>query len=263
MEKNSYIFDHAWEQERVRLASLAAELDPGTFRHLAALGVGAGWRCLEVGAGGGSVARWLCERVGRTGHVLATDLETRFFDGPAHPNLEVRRHDILSDALPAAHFDLVHVRWVLCWLPAPREALARLARALRPGGWPVAEEPDFVTLFHASAPETFRKVATATPRLAQTMSGADPEYGRRLCDDVRAQGLTDIQADGRMPMLRGGTPVSASEFLRLTIEKLREALVASRVVTVAEVEQALDLLRDPAFTTVFPLTVAAWGRRPA
>jgi hypothetical protein len=29
--------------------------DPGTIRHLEQLGVGLGWRCLEVGAGGGSI----------------------------------------------------------------------------------------------------------------------------------------------------------------------------------------------------------------
>ncbi|MGH8999638.1 MAG: hypothetical protein ACRDY7_09630 [Acidimicrobiia bacterium] len=41
--------------------------DSSTVRHLEALGVGAGWRCLEVGGGGGSVGRWLGERVGSDG----------------------------------------------------------------------------------------------------------------------------------------------------------------------------------------------------
>jgi hypothetical protein len=37
--------------------------------------VGPGWRCLEVGSGGGSIAAWLCDRVGPDGSVLATDLD--------------------------------------------------------------------------------------------------------------------------------------------------------------------------------------------
>jgi hypothetical protein len=51
-----YHFDHEWHQERERLASLEQFEDPGTIRHLEALGFGPGWRCLEVGAGGGSIA---------------------------------------------------------------------------------------------------------------------------------------------------------------------------------------------------------------
>ncbi len=38
-----YIFDNAWQQQRQRLAALEAWLDPGTTRHLDALGVAQGW----------------------------------------------------------------------------------------------------------------------------------------------------------------------------------------------------------------------------
>ena len=34
-----------------------------------------GWRCLEVGGGRGSMAAWLAEKVGPTGHVVATDID--------------------------------------------------------------------------------------------------------------------------------------------------------------------------------------------
>jgi SAM-dependent methyltransferase len=261
-EPGGYVFDQTWEQERSRLAGLEAALDPGTIRHLEALGIDDGWRCLEVGAGGGSVARWLCGRVGRNGHVLATDLELHFFGGSELPNLEVRRHDILTDELPPAHFDLIHLRWVLHWLPAPQEALARLVTALRPGGWLLAEEPDFVTLYHASAPDTFRQVATAAPRLVEAMSRMDTEYGRRLFGDLCRQGLTEVSGEGRMPLLRGGQHPSAAEFLRLTIEKVRAPLAAGGVVTDEQIAQVLTLLQDPGFATVFPLTIAVWGRRP-
>jgi len=45
-----------------------------TERRMTALGIREGLRCLEVGAGGGSVAAWLCEKVGPTGRVVATDI---------------------------------------------------------------------------------------------------------------------------------------------------------------------------------------------
>jgi tRNA A58 N-methylase Trm61 len=40
------------------------------------LGIAEGARCLEVGAGRGSIAAWLCRAVGPAGHVTATDLQT-------------------------------------------------------------------------------------------------------------------------------------------------------------------------------------------
>ena len=58
------ILDSSSDRERERLRLLEDSFDPGTFRWLDQLGVGSGWRCLEVGAGGGSVARWLADRVG-------------------------------------------------------------------------------------------------------------------------------------------------------------------------------------------------------
>src|SRR2546426_9776434 len=103
----SYVFCPAWAAERVRLAGLEVGLDPGTIRHLEALGVGPGWRCWEIGAGGGSIAAWLCERVGNGGQVLATDLETTFLEELPYATIVVRRRDIVADDLPEGPFDLV------------------------------------------------------------------------------------------------------------------------------------------------------------
>ena len=95
-----YVYDPAWEQERERLAGIEALWDGGTEAVLDGVGLRAGWRCLEVGAGGGSVVEWLCARVGESGQVVATDLDTRFVERLDFPQLEARRHDITSDPLP-------------------------------------------------------------------------------------------------------------------------------------------------------------------
>ena len=79
-EGQTYTLDNAWEHARRRLGLIEASYDPGSTRRLQALGVGPGWRCLEVGAGGGSIARWLCSKVGRTGRVCAIDLDTHFIE---------------------------------------------------------------------------------------------------------------------------------------------------------------------------------------
>src|SRR5215471_17929575 len=79
--------------ERARLRLLEEFHDPLTASQLDAIGVGEGWRCLDVGAGGGSVTRMLAERVGTTGSVLAVDLDTSLLERFASDRVEVRRHD--------------------------------------------------------------------------------------------------------------------------------------------------------------------------
>jgi tRNA A58 N-methylase Trm61 len=86
----SYVFEHGWELERRRLARMEEAFDPNTVRHLEALGVPDGGRCLEVGAGAGSIARWFSHKVGPKGRVVATDVEIDFLSHLNEPNLEVR-----------------------------------------------------------------------------------------------------------------------------------------------------------------------------
>src|SRR5438128_259334 len=105
--------------ERERLGYLRQMCDPVTMRRLEALDVAEGWRCLEVGAGDGSVACWLAARVGPQGRVVATDINPRFLHNLAVPNLEVRHHHIVNDDLERAHYDLVHCRAVLGHLAQP------------------------------------------------------------------------------------------------------------------------------------------------
>jgi hypothetical protein len=84
-------------------------------------------------------------------------------------------------------------------------------------------------------------------------------YGRRLLDDLVATGLSDIAAEGRSPIVRGGSP-PAADFLRLTIEKFRAPLLDLRKVTEEELKEATEALQDPRRSFVMPMTVAAWGR---
>jgi hypothetical protein len=98
-------------------------------------------------------------------------------------------------------------------------------------------------------------------RHLQATSPVNCEYGRRLLDDLIAAGLVDTAAEGRCPVVRGGSP-AAAHFLRLTLDKLKPALLANDAVPVAEYAEAVDALGDPERTIVMPMTVAAWGRRP-
>jgi hypothetical protein len=80
---STYLFDNAAPQASQRFASLETLYDPWTIRHLETTGIGPGWQCWEIGAGSGSIAAWLAERYGPTGHVLVTDIDPRFLAGLA------------------------------------------------------------------------------------------------------------------------------------------------------------------------------------
>jgi SAM-dependent methyltransferase len=261
----TYAYDNARSGQSARLRTLEALLDPGTVRHLEARGVGPGWRCLEVGAGGGSIAAWLCDRVGPDGSVLATDLDTTVLERLSEPNLEIRAHDVLADDLPEAEFDLVHMRLLLAWLRDPAPALRRLVAALRPGGWLVAEEMDFVS----AVPEprlgerraaVFERVVAAHNAVLARRHTFDPLYGRRVAGDLAHAGLAAVDAEGRVAMWRGGG--DGGRIWRLTVQQLRDEMVETGIVTGEDVDVALELFDDPDAAVVSQITMAAWGRRP-
>jgi len=131
-----------------RFSSLESLYDPLTTRHLVATGIGAGWRCWEIGGGSGSIGLWLSERVGPEGHVLMTDIDPRFLTERGRSNLEVRRHDV-GDPPPDTAFDLIHTRWCSFTCHSARPQLRASRPALKPGGWLVVEDYDAMIIDRA------------------------------------------------------------------------------------------------------------------
>jgi SAM-dependent methyltransferase len=256
-----YPFDTADPTERERLRAQSELWDPFTFRKLAETGVGAGWRCLEVGAGTGSVASWLLERIGGEGQVVATDVETRWLEPMAGMNLEVRHHDLAADPIEAQGFDLIHARLLLEHLPERRAVLAKLVAALRSGGWLVVEDYDISTMAVAEPPRPAWSRINGAVVKAMQASGSDPLYGRQLLDDLRATELTEVTAEGLV------RPVAIPELAatyRTALRALRQPMVRAGLVTEADVDDALAAFDDgPQPTTTYtPILVAGSGRRP-
>jgi SAM-dependent methyltransferase len=244
--------------ERARLGLLEEYHDPLTVSQLDAIGVGEGWRCLDVGAGGGSVTRMLAERVGISGSVLAVDLDTSLLDELASDRVEVRRHDLLSDQLPGAAFDLVHARLLLMFLSPRLGALQRLVSAARPGGWVASIAPDFTAVALSPTSLVWQRVWSRFLDAALA-GGWDPGYGARLCGDLRAAGLVDVHADYIARCYPGGA--LPSRLLSLTVERLRARMVLLGADN-DEIDQARRLLEEPASTIRSPTTCMARGRRP-
>jgi SAM-dependent methyltransferase len=244
--------------ERARLRLLEEYHDPLTAAQLDAIGVGEGWRCLDVGAGGGSVTRMLAERVGSTGSVVAVDLDTSLLDGLASDRVEVRRQDVMSDPLPNRDFDLVHARLLLMFLSPRLAALQRLVSAARPGGWVATIAPDFASVTVSPGAVVWERVWSRFHDAA-IGGGFDPSYGARLAADLRAAGLVEVHADYVTRCYPGGS--LPSRLLSLTLERLREGMVLLGADD-GEVDEARRQLENPAKTVTSPTTCVAHGRWP-
>lgn len=257
---STYVFDHALERERERLQKLERWLDPGTIRHLTDIGVAPGWRCLEVGAGAGSITRWLAERVGSGGSVFATDLDLKFLDD-VPSNVEVATHDITSEGLPPDHFDLAHTRAVLMHLPARNEAFKRMVEAVKPGGWLLIEDMEFVTWVSVVPSEAHDRVAQAVIALFRS-AGAEPYMGRMLSKMMIDAGLEEVSAEGRI-LIGARTKNPGIEQFQIALAQLREPLIATGLCSGDDIDEEARLLDDPEWAGMPPSQVAAWGRKPS
>ncbi len=253
----SYLF---LDDQRARLQAAEDLLDEGTIRVLERVGTRPGWRCLEVGAGGGSVARWLAEHVRPHGHVVATDINLRDLNTDGIAGLEVRQHDIVKDSLEEASFDLIHARLVLEHLPERGTVLEKLARALHPGGWLVVEDVDYVSAMPISELGAQEHEHTQSVRLqAFSVSGVDHTLGRRLPAQLRALGLRDVGNEGRVWVMEGGSP--GARWFRLSLAHLRPRLVGPGMLSDQEIDRMLELFEDPDWSAFSPVIMAVWGRR--
>ncbi|MGH8988561.1 MAG: class I SAM-dependent methyltransferase [Acidimicrobiales bacterium] len=164
------------------------------------LGVGPGWRVVDVGAGAGDVAVALAEVVGRDGRVYAVDSDPVARDetaqaAAAHSQVLAITQRAEDLQLPEL-VDLAFCRFLLMHVTDPVAVLARMAAAVRPQGWVVAQEP-----------------VTSSGRVdgrPLTMPDArDPDVGARLPALVLRAGLVLQDAWAEAPAGAGPGPVAS------------------------------------------------------
>lgn len=263
MADHGYLLDNRAVEAGHRFDALSRIFNPSTFRHIDDLGIAAGWRCWEVGAGGASVVRWLAERVGPEGRVLATDIDVSWAQEAAGPTVEVRKHDVAGDEPPAGTFDLVHARLVLIHVVDRDQALRSMAKVLRPGGWLILEDADPALQplscldVQGPAQELANRLRTGF-RALLSQRGVDLEYGRKLPRLLRDAGLTDVAADAYFPV---ALPACA-ELEIATINLIRESLITHGVAQAGEIDRHLANVAAGRLDLAQPPMITAWGRRP-
>jgi SAM-dependent methyltransferase len=258
-----YPFDNAAPQAGTRFASLSALYDDVTFRHLNRLGIRAKSRCLEVGAGGGSVALYMKHSAGPDSAVIATDINTDWMAEEVSADVEVRRHDIGVDPLPAASFDIVHARAVLTFVPQRIAAVNRMIDALKPGGWILIEEmaPPITEGTNGSDDPDVQLAHKARRAIVEIInrSGGDVTFLHEVPRIFAEAGLVDIGAEGFFLPFRTD---AVAALARANIDQLSGSIVESGLMSAAELDRYRVLLDRP--DVVYPASMALismWGRR--
>ena len=259
--KTDYVFQATEEaHELERLQMLERIFDTGTQRRMLATGLTTGWHCLEVGAGAGSIVRWLEQRVGPSGKVLALDTNPRFLRWSSTSTIEIVQGDICDTDLPLAMFDLVHARYVMIHIADYHKAFERMLRCVKPGGWVVIEEPDFEAARAVTGPDdaraSFARVTAAIERMFTSL-GMDYALGVQLPALFQRQNLSQLTVEHEGHLSAGGGAIA--QLMKLSAEQLREKYVATGLVTEADIQQYCRLADDPDSWAIYYATVAVTG----
>ncbi|TCO52867.1 methyltransferase domain-containing protein [Actinocrispum wychmicini] len=241
--------------EHERMTLMERVFDPISVRNLDRLGVGPGWRCLEVGAGGGSVARAMAERVGGR-NVVATDLSTILLGPLTELGVTVLRHDVLVDEAPGT-FDLIHARYVVDHLPDRETAIRRLVSWLKPNGVLLIEAG--TTLPELSSRRATKLAMEAGNAALATNLGTDNSWARTLPGPLWAAGLTGCAAEATAPPVIGGSPMAT--WLRASYQLLGDKILDTGLLGRDDLDAAYASYSDPSFVDYTWLTVSAWGRK--
>lgn len=255
---SGYVLPHNLEGEKQRLALMSELLDPLHRSHIERLGLQSGWRCLEVGCGNGSMSVWLASRVAPGGYVVASDIDLRFVADLSGQNLEVRRLDILNDALEEDTYDLVTARATLHHIQLHEKAVQRMLAALKRGGVFLSIEPDMLPATVAQ-PDSVRAFWEGWLQWS-TSVGIDYFIGRKVPPLMAALALDAVAAEGHTALYNGGS--SWATYWLETVKELRPTLIESGDISETLMSEFDTLYSDAGYWTSAITFIASWGRKP-
>jgi len=261
MSAGRYIFDdEVASAELTRLRLIESIFDPATRVLLGNDLLGA--NVLEVGAGAGSVARWLSERVGLHGRVVALDCDTRFL-GDLAANVSVVEGRLSDVPLPRSAFDLAHARYVLIHNSDASELIQTMLGALRPGGRLVLEEPDFSAARALTGPARVARAFSGFTGGFEALfaaRGMDHALGGKLPRLVQEAGATLQHVERDSAIAPGGSPLA--EMMRRSTAALADKYLATGRVTKDDLDSYAAFTESAQCWGIYYATVRVVAVRP-
>jgi ubiquinone/menaquinone biosynthesis C-methylase UbiE len=194
------------EIERLHLQAEAIAADAEAM--LERIGVGAGWRCIDLGCGPRGITPLLARRVGPQGRVVGLDADPVFVDygrREAPANVEFVQGDAYRTGLPAASFDLVHARFLATTAGEGLELLREAIRLAKRGGFVAFQESDSSSLKCFPPHPAWDRLSGAMTALLERVGG-DPRFGQGMYRMFYAEGLRELGYRPFVLGVRSGDP---------------------------------------------------------
>lgn len=263
MAQSEYIFhDTQFISELKRLQVLEKISDPASHQRILATGLTTGWQCLEVGAGAGSIMKWMSSTVGVKGKVTAVDVDTRFVADTFLSNVEVIQGDINQVTLANNCFDLIHARNILIHLADYQAIVSKMLSWLKPNGWLVLEEPDFSALKFISGTsdehQAFNRVKDAICQMFINR-GLDYDLGIKLPSLLQKLGLQRLQVENDVPISSGGSDVAM--IMKLSAMQLAVKYIATGITTTEDIQTYCGFAENPTTWGIYLATVGVSGQK--
>lgn len=255
MSVSQYVFDNSQDcSELDRLQLIERIFDPKSKRRILSSGITSGWRCLEVGAGAGSIARWMSEIVGESGKVVAVDLDTKYIDNIDLPNVEVIKADIRNLSLENHSFDVIHARYVLIHISDFRLALANMIKLLKPDGWLVLEEPDFGAA-RAIVGQGIESVNRINQSIWQMFENRemDHAFGLKLPAIAQKFNLHLLSIENDTHLANGGTDIA--KMMKMSALQLSEKYISTGKSTLDDIEKYCQFTENVSAWAIYYATV--------
>jgi len=186
----SYTID---ERNTERQQLLAEMLNPTTREVLARLPWIPDRKVLDLGSGQGNTTRTLAEVLRPAMYVgveydpaLVEYAETRA-DNPRCVHFQ--QGDATQLSFEDASFDVVFCRYLLIHMADPVKVVREMLRVVRPGGFAIAHEADFIVEFSDPPCDALKSLNKLWNGLFQS-----PCAGQKLVRHFRESGASDVQA---------------------------------------------------------------------
>ncbi len=263
MTESKYIFtDTQFDSELRRLQILEQVSDPASRRRILGTGITTGWQCLEVGAGAGSIMKWMSKIVGESGKVVAVDVDTRFVEDTSLRNVEMIKGDIKRISLDSNSFNLIHIRNVLIHIVDCQATLAKMIDLLKPNGWLVIEEPDFsAAKFISGTTEEQQSVDKVNQAIWQMFKdqGKDYALGIKLPAILQRLGLKQLQIENDVPISTGDSDIA--KIMKLSALQLSARYIATGIVNKKDIQNYCQFAKKPTSWGIYLATVGVSGQK--
>lgn len=242
---------------------------PTTVQLLNRVGLATGMKCLDLGCGGGHVAILMAGTVGPEGRVIGSDTDDEILalaqkdaEAAKLTNVEFQQMDACACSWQE-EFDLIYSRFLLSHLSHPKDCLAAIIKACRPGGTIVIEDTDFDGSFCYPPCAAYERYKELYQKVVQR-NGGDPNIGPKLPAIARKAGIERIELNViQATHIRGEAKLMAP----VTMLRISDAAVSEGLASKTEVQEILRELNETAAdcetVMALPRIFQMWGKRGA